>query len=49
MILCRPAVAGLYGAIFGVLMLAPWAGAASSSEKPPEELPPQPGAPPDGT
>jgi len=23
MILCRPAVAGLYGAVFGVLMLLP--------------------------
>jgi len=26
MILCRPAVAGLYGAIFGVMMLLPGAG-----------------------
>jgi len=35
MILCRPAVAGLYGAIFGVLMLLPGA-APKAPERPPD-------------
>jgi hypothetical protein len=35
MILCRPAVAGLYGAIFGVLMLLPGTGAPPKQPDPP--------------
>lgn len=41
MILCRPAVAGVYGAIFGVLMLGTGSGAAA---KPPAPPPPDPPA-----
>jgi hypothetical protein len=33
MILCRPAVAGLYGAILGVLLFLPGAGAAPPREE----------------
>ncbi|MGC4121111.1 MAG: hypothetical protein QM765_42345 [Myxococcales bacterium] len=35
MILCRPAVAGAYGAIFGVLMLLPGAGERPKQPDPP--------------